>query len=44
MDNEITVDYKLTVDGDNLKGKGGAEIGGQRQEFDINGKRDKKDK
>jgi hypothetical protein len=37
MDNE-------TVDGDNLKGKGGAEIGGQRQEFDINGKRDKKDK
>jgi hypothetical protein len=44
MDNEITVEYKLTVDGDKLKGKGGAEFGGQKQEFDIEGKREKKDK
>src|SRR6516162_3404210 len=44
MDNEITVDYKLTLDGDKLKGKGGAEFGGQRQEFDIEGKRQKDDK
>ena len=44
MDNEITVEYKLTIDGDKLKGKGAAEFGGQKQEFDINGKREKKDK
>jgi hypothetical protein len=44
MDNEITVEYKLTLDGDKLKGNGAAEFGGQKQEFDINGKREKKDK
>jgi hypothetical protein len=44
MDNEITVEYKLTLDGDNFKGKGAAEFGGQKQEFDINGTREKKDK
>ena len=44
MDNEITVEYKLTIDGDKLKGKGAAEVGGQKQEFDIEGKREKKDK
>jgi len=44
MDNEITVEYKLAIDGDKLKGKGGAEFGGQKQEFDIAGKREKKDK
>src|SRR5262249_5959595 len=43
MDNEITVEYKLTLDGDKLKGKGAAEFGGQKQEWDINGKREKKD-
>jgi hypothetical protein len=43
MDNEIPIDYKLTIDGDTLKGKGGAEFGGQKQEFDISGKREKKD-
>ena len=44
MDNEITVEYKLTIDGDKFKGKGAAEFGGQKQEFDINGMREKKDK
>jgi hypothetical protein len=44
MGNEIAVEYKLTVDGDKLKGKGAAEFGGQKQEFDIEGKREKKDK
>ena len=44
MDNEITVEYTLTIDGDKLKGKGAAEFGGQKQEFDIEGKREKKDK
>jgi hypothetical protein len=44
MDNKITVEYKLTIDGDKLKGKGSAEFGNQKQEFDIEGKREKKDK
>jgi hypothetical protein len=44
QDNEITVEYTLTIDGDKLKGKGAAEFGGQKQEFDISGKREKKDK
>jgi hypothetical protein len=44
MDNEITVEYKLTIDGDKLKGKGAAEFGGQRQEFDIEAKREKEGK
>jgi hypothetical protein len=44
MGNEITVEYKLTIDGDKLKGKGAAEFGGQKQEFDFEGKRERKDK
>src|SRR3954471_8650851 len=44
MDNKITVEYKLTITGDKLKGKGAAEFGGQKQEFDIEGKRETKDK
>jgi hypothetical protein len=44
MGNEIAVEYKLTIDGDKLKGKGAAEFGGRKQEFDIEGKREKKDK
>jgi hypothetical protein len=44
MGNEITVEYTLTIDGDKFKGKGEAEFGGQKQEFDIEGKREKKDK
>jgi hypothetical protein len=42
MGNEIPIDYKLTIDGDKLKGKGAADFGGQKQEFDIEGKREKK--
>jgi len=44
MDNEIPIDYTLTIDGDKLKGKGSSDFGGQKQEFDISGKREKKDK
>ena len=44
MDNKIPIEYKLTIDMDELKGKGAAEFGGQKQEYDISGKRDKKDK
>ena len=40
--NEIPIEYKLTVDGDKLKGKGAAEFGGQKQEFDIEAKRETK--
>lgn len=44
MDNGIFVEYTLKVDGDNLKGKATADFGGQKQEFDIEAKREKKDK
>jgi len=44
MDNEITVEYTLKFDGDKFKGKAAAEFEGQKQEFDIEGKREKKDK
>lgn len=43
-DNNFTVEYKFTVDGDTLKGKGAVENQGQKTEFDITGKREKKDK
>jgi len=44
MENKFTVEYKLTINGDKLKGKGAAEIGGEKREFDIEGKRVKKAK
>ena len=44
MDNRIPIDYKLMINGDNFKGKGASEFGGKKQEFDITGKREKKDK
>ena len=43
-ENKFNVEYKLTITGDKLKGKGAAESGGKKQEFDIAGKREKKDK
>ncbi len=43
-DNSFHVEYKFTVDGDKLKGKGSVENGGQKTEFDIEGKREKKEK
>ena len=44
MDNKIPIEYKLTINGDRLKGKGASDFGGKKQEFDIEGKREKKDK
>jgi hypothetical protein len=44
MDNKFTVEYKLMIDGDKLKGKGTVEFGGEKREFDIEAKREKKDK
>ncbi len=41
MENEITLLYKLTFEGDKFKGKGSAEFMGQKQEWDIEGKREK---
>ena len=43
-ENKIPVEYKFTIDGDKLKGKGAVENAGQKTEFDIAGKREKKDK
>lgn len=43
MDNEFTVEYTLTIEGETLKGKGAADFGGEKREFDISGKREKKD-
>jgi hypothetical protein len=44
MGNEFPLDFTLTIDGDKLKGKAAAEFKGKKQEFDIEGKRDKKGK
>jgi len=44
MENKIAIEYKFTITGDLLKGKAVGEFGGQKQEFDIEGKREKKDK
>jgi hypothetical protein len=44
MDDGITVEYTLKIDGDKVKGKGAAEFGGEKREFDIEGKREKNDK
>jgi hypothetical protein len=43
-DNKFTVEYKLQVEGDKLKGKAAADVGGEKREFDIEGQREKKDK
>jgi hypothetical protein len=42
MDNEIPIDYTLKIDGDKFTGKGAAEFNGNKQEFEIEGKREKK--
>ena len=44
MDMEFPLDFTLTIDADKFKGKAASEFGGKKQEFDIEGKREKKDK
>jgi hypothetical protein len=44
MDNTFTVEYQLTIEGDKLKGKGAVETGKKKTEFEIEGKRERKDK
>ena len=43
MDKEFPLDFTLTIDGDKFKGKAASDFGGNKQEFDIEGKREKKD-
>jgi hypothetical protein len=44
MDNIIPIEYTLTIDGDKFAGKGSAEFGGQKQEFEMTGTREKTNK
>jgi hypothetical protein len=44
MDDGITVEHKLKIDGDKLKGEASAEFGGEKREWDIEGERQKNDK
>jgi len=44
MDNKFNIEYKFTIDGDKLKGKGALDVGGEKREFEIAGAREKKDK
>ena len=43
-DDSISVEYKLTIDGYQLKGKGAAEFAGEKREWDIKAKRQKDEK
>jgi hypothetical protein len=43
-DMAMTVEYKLKIDGDTLSGKGTVDANGKKTDFDITGKREKKDK
>lgn len=40
-DNKFHVEYKFMVNGDALKGKGTLDVGGEKRDFDIEGKREK---
>jgi hypothetical protein len=41
MEEGITVDYKLKIEGDKVSGKCSSTFGGDNQEWDFNGKREK---
>jgi hypothetical protein len=41
MDQTFTINYKLKVEGDTLKGKAEADFGGETRSFDVEGKREK---
>lgn len=40
-DNKLPIEYKFMVNGDALKGKGTLDVGGEKRDFDIEGKREK---
>src|SRR5215831_9862176 len=39
--NSFHVEYKFMINGDALKGKGTLDVGGEKRDFDIEGKREK---
>ena len=43
-DMTFNVEYKLKVEGDKIKGKAAVDAGGEKRAFDVEGKREKKDK
>jgi len=43
MDNEFPIDYTLEIDGDEFKGKAATAFGASKPEYDIEGKREKRD-
>jgi hypothetical protein len=44
MQDKFHVEYKFTIEADQFKGKGAVDAGGQKREFDLEGKRQKQDK
>lgn len=40
-DQKLNIEYRFTVNGDALKGKGTLDIGGEKRDFDVEAKRDK---
>jgi hypothetical protein len=40
-DNKFHVEYKFMINGDALKGKGTLDVGGEKRDFDIEGRREK---
>ena len=40
-DQKLNVEYKFMVNGDALKGKGTLDVGGEKRDFDIEGRREK---
>ena len=41
QDRKFNIEYKFMVNGDALKGKGTLDVGGEKRDFDIEGKREK---
>ncbi len=40
-DNSINIEYKLTIDGEQIKGKGTSDYGGEKRDWDIKATRQK---
>src|SRR5262245_48854385 len=43
-DMKFTIKYKAKIEGDKIKGKAEADVGGEKRTFEFEGKREKKDK
>ena len=41
QDRKFNIEYKFMVNGDALKGKGTLDVGGEKRDFDIEGRREK---